>query len=57
MGTKERKDYLFFRAFLFLEDKFRRIKNFEKKYPFMDILMRSICVVILIYKINIIFVK
>lgn len=44
--TKERKGYLSFRAFLFLEDKFR------EEQRFMDILMLRICVVILIYKIS-----
>lgn len=47
--TKERKGYLSFRAFLFLEDKFR------EEQRFMDILMLGICViliVILIYKIS-----
>lgn len=44
--TKERKGYLSFRAFLFLEDKSR------EEQRFMDILMLGICVVILIYKIS-----
>lgn len=44
--TKERKGYLSFRAFLFLEDKFR------EEQRFMDILMLGIYVVILIYKIS-----